>query len=95
MAELAGNEGDVCKDSGRTKSKSCGNHSRDRRKEEKIKVDIMAKKFKTFVDSLDEAKPVSDFAFDAFCKKMKNVVRDARRNQARAMQAAKEVFIGR
>lgn len=55
----------------------------------------MPKKFATFADMDDSAKPVSDFDFQEFREKMKKVVRDARRNHARAVRTAKEVFIGR
>lgn len=55
----------------------------------------MEKKFATFADVTDNAKPVSDFDFDAYREKMKKIVRNARRNHARAVQSAKEVFIGR
>lgn len=55
----------------------------------------MGKKFETFANDVDKAKPVSDFDFDAYRERIKNVVRDARRNHARAILSAKEVFIGR
>lgn len=55
----------------------------------------MPKKFATFADGIDSAKSTSDFDFKAFREKMEKVARDARRNHARAIQSAKEVFIGR
>ena len=55
----------------------------------------MTKRFKSFADSLDETKSVSNSDFDAYREKMKKIMQDARRNHARAVQSAKEVFIGR
>ena len=55
----------------------------------------MNKKFATFADDMDAAKPVSDFEFDVFRQKMKNVMRNAKRHQARAIQSAKEVMLTR
>lgn len=55
----------------------------------------MTVRFKTFADANDNAKPVSDFDVQAFRERMKKIVRDAKRHHVRAVQSAREVFVGR
>ncbi|MDE6250711.1 MAG: hypothetical protein K2M34_03705 [Alphaproteobacteria bacterium] len=57
----------------------------------------MTKKFATFANNADSAKPVefTQQQKDAFAECMKEAARRAKRYHAQAMNSAKETFIGR
>ena len=58
---------------------------------------MVTKKFATFADNTDSAKPMefTQQQKDAFAECMKEAARRAKQYRAKAMNSAKETFVGR